>query len=345
MPKFDIIENAFIVSIPNTSEKPQQNGAKEVPLDIDTLIELMQKSFERHDTEHGIEQFEETLDESSLEDQIQYYGVSNQNTAFRCLQLTTIDNSLIFLEKYNDYKIFNASKQKLSDIPAIQIYPGNYLVRHRSGVRKDIFNYLLESVSQTPVILYIDSCLSQWYETLQKLKEKHVTDNNRNAGIYERMLNDLRNNGCKIKRPETVRNWVHGWTKIIDIENLIAVAVSIGDEEALKRCNHISLAMRKLFGIHIELGKVLSKVLYKHVTKAVGGDIIESSEVVEIQGGIKIPLSDIIDAVEIVEIRSIDKNVDYSVPYWLLGKLINKVQYSKLIEQNIIKIEKELNNG
>lgn len=345
IPKIDMVEHMLNITTPGIYVEQYQYGDSEIKLDIDTLINLMKETFEQHNNDYGIEEFEERLDDSSIEDQIQYYGAITRNTAFRCIKLLTKDKSLIFLERYDDYKIFNADKQKLYDLPAIQIYPGNYLVRHRSGVRKDIFNFLLESVSKTPVMLYINSCLNQWYEMLQKLKSKHIEGFGRNNGIYNRMLADLKSNGCNIKRPETVRNWVRGSSKIIARENLIAVAISIEDEEALKKCDHISSAMRKLFGIHIELGKVLSKVLYKHVTKAVDGDIIESSEVVEIQGGIKIPLSDIIDAVEIVEIESVNKSIDYSVPYWLLGKSINEAQYLKLIEQNIIKIVKEEDNG
>lgn len=339
LPELNITERLFNSSIPQTVIK--QEKEKEIPLDIDILINLMQKSFEKHSAEDGIEQFEESLENSSLEDQIQYYGNTVQSTNFRCLNVTVNEANIIFLEKYSDYKVFNANNQKLDDIPAIQIYPGNYLVRLRSGERKDIFNYLLESVSKTPVMLYINSRLNQWSEMIHRLKEKHANDISRNVGIYESMLIDLRSHGCNIKRHETIRNWVRGWTKIIDHRNLIAVASALGDKESLSTCEHINIAMRKLFGIHIELGKALSKVLYKHVTKAVDGEIIESAEIVEIQGGIKLPLSDIVDAVEILKIEAIDKNTDYSVPYWLLGKVINKIQYDKLIEQNIIKKVKE----
>lgn len=345
LPKIKVNEKYLKYSSPLIISKDKMLESKQVNLDIDTLINLMQKSFDKNSTENGIEFLENSLFDYSIEEQIEYYGGQLGNSSIGCFKVLTYDDHIMFLEKYSDYKIFKVDKQKLVDIPSIQIYPKDYLVRLKSGERKDIFNHLLESVARTPVMLYINSRLNQWFDMVERLREKHKSNSYSSVNIYERMLCDLRSNGCNIIRHETIRNWVRGWSKIIDYKNLVSVAVSIGDEEALKNCYHIDIAMKKLLGIHIELGKILSKVIYKHVTKALDGDSIESSEVVIIQGGIKIPLSDIIDSIEIIKIKSIDKSIEYSVPYWLVGKLISKTQYEKLSLQKIINVVREANNG
>lgn len=199
----------------------------------------------------------------------------------------------------------------LINLGSLELKQGDTWVIFKHDQRRELFDTILKMSSNTMIMKWIEMNVAEWRDMVALLWHQFHETNSFKKHTYEKILNAIQKHGGKVETTYTIANWINGDVSSVKyIENVRAVAEIIGESNYLDKWNTIHKAMRRLWNIHIKLGKVLGAIISDSAAKN-ASDF--SSEWVDIGLDIKLPLDDIMASIQLIDIQSAELDKDYLV--------------------------------
>jgi hypothetical protein len=271
-------------------------------------------------------------------------NLSNNDDLQRCIRIKGIyskdDSSMNFLYPNNfNLRVIQRGISEIISAKPLQLNMGDCIIKARKNERKEIFDSILDIASNTMTMQWINMNVKEWHEMTRILWDKHYDSNLPKRVVYERIINGIKVNGGQIETAYTIRNWINGdVSSVRDERNVLAVAKLIDDNYYLERAKVIHRAMRQLWDIHIKLGKKLGTILQQYASKK-NNDLGLLPEWVELGMDIRIPVQDLLNAIDIIEVESVEKDTDYIVDQRFVEIPISDNVLHTLIERGLVKNE------
>ncbi|MEO3946214.1 DrmE family protein [Gorillibacterium sp. CAU 1737] len=225
----------------------------------------------------------------------------------------------------------------LTNLSALAVKPGDTWVLLKENQRRELFETILKLSSNTMVMKWIEFNVMEWRDMLELLWRQFHKPNSYKKHTYEKIRRAIQEHGGNVETTYTIANWINGdVSSVKNPNNVRAVAKIIGESSYLEKWNTIYNAMRRLWNIHIKLGRVLGAIISESAAKAVEDF---ASEWVDIGLDIKLPLDDIMASIELVEVLTVDTEQDYFVPYVYAEKPITEHMVDAMIEKGLITLE------
>jgi hypothetical protein len=313
----------FPVSVLKKKTDPVERETSNV-FGADALAKLLEvsyeKNLEKHDVDNSMEIDE--LDDLEINGAIMLANTGfNSRNDVRAIRLELENNKEMYLSPFEDYKVFVRKSQKLDDRPASAIYKGDYIVRLKGGERREIFDEILEISGQTPMMTYIRYRIQQWQGLVRRFYDDCSSPEMASYEVYLSMLQKIKSAGGTITTISSLANWMRGKSNCVrDYENVRAVAIALNDAGNIEQYKRIYQAMRSLWNIHIEIGLKLSHSLRRQILKVVEG-ADRQNDYIEVVNGVKIPIQEVLEAIEVFEVTATDEQ-KYIVPNYLLGRIL-----------------------
>lgn len=241
--------------------------------------------------------------------------------------------------QYNTIQVVRLGVDEVENLKPIELQPGDYWIKLKQNEKKELFDSILEMSSNTMTMQWINMNVQEWKEMMRILWGNYYTESMPKKYAYERILDDLRKNGGCIETAYSIKNWIQGdVSSVKDERNVLAVGRIIGESHYLDRIKIIHKAMKQLWNIHLSLGRKLANIISRYaVMKQVDHSLLP--EWVEVGNDIRIPVQDILNAIELVQIDDVDKETDY-ITYTRLTELpIADDVFKHLIERGLIMYE------
>lgn len=199
----------------------------------------------------------------------------------------------------------------LDNLRPIELKPGETWVIFKQDQRRELFEIILKMSSNTMVMKWIEMNVAEWRDMVMILWRQFHRTGDFKKHTYEKILYAIQKHKGNVETIYTVANWINGDVSSVKYaENVRAVAEIIGESAYLEKWKTIHTAMRRLWNIHIKLGKVLGTIISDSATMAVNH---HAPEWVDIGLDIKIPLDDILGSIQLIEIQSVETDKDYLV--------------------------------
>jgi hypothetical protein len=236
--------------------------------------------------------------------------------------------SRIFLSLDKTQQYFSHIKGELiSDTPE-KIRRRDVLVSINADAKKDLFNEVIQGIGLTPMMVALYGYLDQWRTILSMLISKH-TDS---YAPYVSVLRDIKKHGGNVKSIQSIKHWIDGDTEYLQKkQNVYAVCLAAELNEPKKMSDLIYTAMQQLWNFRRSLGRKLNSLIRHQISRVVDSNKKERiNDVIQAPGGVSIPLADIVEALEVYEVESIDPEDVWVVPTDLLGWIISKDDWMKI---------------
>jgi len=225
----------------------------------------------------------------------------------------------------------------LINLSALGVKSGDTWVLLKENQRRELFEAILKLSSNTMIMKWIEFNVMEWRDMLELLWARYHKPNSYKKHTYERIRTAIQEHGGNVETTYTIANWINGdVSSVKNAKNVRAVAEIIGENSYLEKWNTIYNAMRRLWNIHIKLGKVLGSIISESAVKAVED---YASEWVDIGLDMKLPLDDVMATIELVEVLTVDTKQDYYVPNVYAEKPIAEQMVEALIEKGLIIFE------
>ena len=241
--------------------------------------------------------------------------------------------------QYNTIQVVRLGVDEVVNLKPIDLQPGDYWIRLRQNEKRQLFDSILEMSSNTMTMQWINMNVQEWKEMTKILWETYYDGTMPKKYAYKKIWEDLIENDGNIETTYSIKNWILGDVSSVKNEkNVLAVAKIIGDSYYLDRVKIIHKAMNQLGIIHRNLGRKLASIISKYaIMKQVDHSLLP--EWVEIGNDIRIPVLDILNAIELVQIDDIDKETDYFTYTRLIEHPIADDVFKHLIERDLIMYE------
>lgn len=201
----------------------------------------------------------------------------------------------------------------IANLRPIEMKSGETWVIFKQDQRRELFETILKLSSNTMVMKWIEMNVAEWRDMVTILWRQFHQKGDFKKNTYEKILYAIQKRRGNVETIYTIANWVNGDVSSVKFaENVRAVAEIIGESAYLEKWNTIHKAMRRLWNIHIKLGKVLGTIISESATKETN-----DSEWVDIGLDIRLPIDDIMASIQMIEIQSVETDKDYLVasPY------------------------------
>jgi hypothetical protein len=254
------------------------------------------------------------------------------------LRLDSTDIKSMYVPVDSMIGVLKQGKQQVEMVRPLEIQPGDIWVRLKRSERQQLFKSLLEMASNTLTMKWIQLNLDEWKEMLRIVWNKFARTGLSKKDVYEKIACELRRRGGSVEAPETVSTWITGQvTSVRDGENVRAMAELTGENRFIDRWQQIHSAMRLLWSIHIQLGRLLARVILQQASHVIQGTT--KLRWIDIGADIRIPVEDVVDALECHEIIHIGRDVSYKVPPALTNRPIPMELEANLVRRGIIRRE------
>lgn len=254
------------------------------------------------------------------------YSVMNKSNAI-CVAFQ--GGHRIFLVPDKEQQFFShLGDEMMSGLPS-SIQRRDILVSINANTKRDLFNEVVQGTGLTPMMIALQGYLDQWRKIVSTLISKHADAND----PYVSALRDVKAHGGTIKSSQTIRNWVDGNTEYLQKkDNVFAVCRAANVDEPGKVSDLIYGAMQELWNFRRALGRKLNSLIRHQVARLVDSrhEGTPINDVIQAPGGVRIPLADIADALEVYEVESVDPDDLWLVPTDLLGWIISFDEWSHI---------------
>lgn len=283
----------------------------------------------------GIQQTDEVNEkiiQSSLERGLSEYTLSIKLEGIFPSNPDNLYNWFIPCEK--SIKIIR--NKTIVNVNPLELKSGDIWVVLKHDQRKELFDNILKLSSNTMVMKWIELNVSEWRDMIRTLWHQFHQLGTYKKYTYEKILKAIKSNGGNVVTTYTIANWINGDVSSVRYaENVRAVALIIGEKNYMDKWRVIHKAMRRLWNIHIKLGKILGNVISNSVIKN-SEDI--SSGWVDVGLGIKLSLDEIMASIQLIEIRDIETNNDYLVENNFIEMSIKIEKTNLLLTKGLIKV-------
>jgi len=198
------------------------------------------------------------------------------------------------------------------------LMPGDLLLIVDEQQQRGIFDRLIEIADNNPRMQYIAVYRSIWRKAVDLLASKYQVNSGKID--YTAMYAALKAAHIQVATIQTLQNWIND---IVigpeDVSSLIAVGEVSGILELSQRAQEFDNAFIDIRGLHRRIGRRVAKIIRK-TFKIVASD--EDASVDDnLQEYLGVPLTEIVNAIEVAEVTKIDFNQDGIVPDFV-GKFI-----------------------
>lgn len=274
---------------------------------VDVLRELVLSDHEEVlESEHGRSPLvflneHDTLDESLSCLRLQSSSLSDNNNQ---RSFFIVDGTLL--------KIIKCGGNEVVQMAPLELQNGDIWVRVKQSERHELFQAVLESASNTMTMMWLKTNLEEWREMLRIVWGKFSVGSYSRKSSYEKIAARVREVGGTTAHWLTIKTWMTGEvTSVRDAVNVRAIAQLTEDERFIDRHKQIYAAMRKLWTIHIQLGKHLGKMIMQQAMRGLGNTLPESW--IDLGEGIRIPVEDIIEVIDLHQIQFVERDTVYEV--------------------------------
>ncbi|KRW90687.1 hypothetical protein SD51_13310 [Alicyclobacillus tengchongensis] len=259
-----------------------------------------------------------------------------------CLRLQSIslgDNN----DQYNFFtvdgtplKVIKAGGNEVEQMTPLELQTGDIWVRVKQPQRHELFQTVLESASNTMTMMWLQTNLEEWKEMLRIVWAKFSVGSYSRKNTYEKIAAKVRASGGTRVHWLTIKTWMTGEvTSVRDEVNVHAIALLTEDERFIGRHIQIYAAMRKLWTIHIQLGKHLGKLIMQQATRGLENTPTESW--IDLGEGIRIPVEDIIEVIDLHQIQFVERDTVYEVQSRYTNFGFSDSEVNTLLSRGLIK--------
>lgn len=260
-----------------------------------------------------------------------------------CIKVTTIDGKtkkVIYVPIDLNLKVKKFNKQEIESVSPFELKNKDIWVKVKEKKKRELFNEILTLASNTLLLKWIDINMSEWKLMLKELWQKYYTPNTYKKNIFEKIKDDINNNGGNVESYLTISNWISGDVGLVrSYENLEALAKLLKDERFKNRAKIIYQAMRELWGIHIKLGKSLGRLIEEQASLFNNSFPMEHSQWINLGKDIVIRVDDVLNTIELISIFSVETNNIYYVHPLLTEKTLSGSEHESFIERELISSE------
>lgn len=225
---------------------------------------------------------------------------------------------------------------EVSNVHPLELKQGDVWVTLRQNQRRELFDTVLDLASNTITMKWIQINVQEWRDMLKLLWLKFHQPGTYKSYTYEKILTAINQNGGSVESPLTISNWINGEVSAVRNEkNVFAVAKIIGEKQYLDRWKSIHRAMRQLWNIHIQLGKAIGKIIMEHAALLVDSGM-QRSQWINLGEEIHLPIEDVLEALDLREIATVNTEEEFLVHPILIQKAIAPEDIENLIERGMI---------
>lgn len=299
------------------------------------LFELIANNREIDDEDLDMQEI--PLDDNLL---INSESIKKDLTFIDCYCLEVIDNAnremKVLIPCDIGIKVKKHNDDELEVINPLELQPKDIWIKIKESHRKELFNEILKLASNTLLMQWIQINVEQWKQMLSELWQKYINTSKFKKGVYEAIQKDINLNGGNVESYLTIANWFNGDTLIRGKENMIAITNILNNKEYKQRINTIKKAIEELWGLNIKLGKALVKIIERESLKVNSPNIQDEMSWVNLGNDIVISLEEILNVVQFLEVKSINKLEVFGVPVELSGKLLGANVLEEYIDRGYI---------
>ncbi|KYP79948.1 DrmE family protein [Ferroacidibacillus organovorans] len=258
-----------------------------------------------------------------------------------CLRLksTSLSNNNaynFFIADGLPLRVIKAGGNEVEEMTPLEIQAGYIWVRVKQSERHELFQAVLESASNTMTMMWLQNNLDEWKEMLRSVWAKFSQGSYSRKNTYEKIAANVRAAGGTGVHWLTVKTWMTGEvTSVRDEVNVRAIAQLTEDERFIGRDRQIYAAMRRLWTIHIQLGKQLGKLIIQQATR--GLESIPGESWIDLGEGIRIPVDDVIEVIDLHRIQLVERDKVYEVQSRFTNFGFSDSEIDTLLSRGLIK--------
>jgi hypothetical protein len=184
--------------------------------------------------------------------------------------------------------------------------------------QRGIFDRLIEIADNNPRMQYIAVYRNIWRKAIDLLASKYQASNGKID--YPAMYAALKTASIQVATLQTLQNWVND---IVigpeDVSSLAAVGAVSGISELSQRAQEFDKAFIDIRSLHRRIGRRVAKIIRKTFKVVATEEDIRADD--NLQEYLGVPLTEIVNAVEVAEVTKINLSRDGIVPDFV-GKFI-----------------------
>lgn len=240
----------------------------------------------------------------------------NENEVIKCTRIKGAYKGKGYTKNFlinneSPLKILRPEQVEIVALRPIELQKGDCWIKLRKTERREVFETVLQLASNTMTMKWINLNVAEWKDMVKLLWTKFHSERSSKKLTYEKILRSVRENGGNVETIYTISNWVKGEVSSVkDERNVHAVALVLGEAQYLDRWKIIYNAMRQLWNIHIQLGRTLAKIINQYAGLSYSENAL-LPDWVDLGMEIRIPVEDLLNAIDVVEISNVEKDTDY----------------------------------
>ncbi|MCP5003367.1 MAG: hypothetical protein GY941_05355 [Planctomycetes bacterium] len=319
------------ISSPNVQVKPKSK--KELKQRVDSFKDLRalidhreeQKEFEKQALDIDLDAvYEDTTEEDVPEYSLgEISSLAHVKDGVMCFELTVSSNERgkgqIWINKDQCVEYIRPSdSEELFRTGPEKLKVDDLLLIVDEAQQYGIFDRLIEISDSNPRMQYVAVYRNIWRKAIDLLSAKFQKANGKID--YSLMHDELRNAGITITSILTLRNWVNDF--VIgpeDLSSIIAVGNVSGILEMSNKAKKFDKTFSKIRSLHRSIGRRVASII-RNTFK-----IVATQEDINIDDDLEdylgVPLNEIVDAVEIVEVLNITQ-AEEGIDPDLVGRFI-----------------------
>jgi hypothetical protein len=206
--------------------------------------------------------------------------------------------------------VLKSLPEQISRVPANELEIDDILILVEEDARYSLFDRVVELAQDQPDFRYLAAYRKSWQDAMRMLSAKYECAQHG----YGKALEDLRSAGSSISTELSVRNWVMG--HVIgpdDLSSIKAVGDVVNFEPLVRNAREFDKAFRTIRGVHQGLGRRLTRAIRESSRNLVGSD--ERQEADPLTDYIWLPMTELLETVDLVEIRGKSENSSMIAPH------------------------------
>lgn len=272
-----------------------------------------------------------------------YDGLIEHTNLIECVKVSVNNGNVMYIPTDIELKVKKFNQTEIKSMSPFELMKDDVWIRVKEKKKRELFEEILHLASNTLLMKWINTNVNEWRMMVREVWQKYYSSNKFHKHIYEEIKKDINLNGGNVESYLTISNWINGGL-VRSIDNLSAIAKLCDDKRFERRKNIIYKSIRDLWGIHIKLGKALGNLIEEQVNKNLNKKIkMDKTQWINLGKDIVIPVEDILNTIEIIEISFINKSNTYLVFPSLTEKYFDKDLDIKLERKGLIRDGAEFN--
>lgn len=270
-----------------------------------------------------------------------YEGLIEEANLVECIKLTLNSGKIMYIPTDMELKVKKFNQTEIQSMSPFELMEDDVWIRVKEKKKRELFEEILRLASNTLLIKWINTNVNEWRMMVKEVWQKYYSPKKFHKHIYEEIKKDINLNGGNVESYLTISNWINGGL-VRSMDNLSAIAKLCDDKRFERRKKIIYKSIRELWGIHIKLGKALGSIIEEQVNKNLNKNMA-NTQWINLGKDIVIPVEDILNTIELIEVSSVNRRNTYLVFPSLTEKFLNYNLDTELKRKGLIKDGAEFN--